>query len=109
MGNAFGTDQPKIPRETKLIVIFEFDRPKPQTLEDLCPITSRQPVDPQAKALVDEMSRKSDEWNRELWFTAQTLLPPDPTRSQKDTQRMLGEMAQALFDREMFGSARPRR
>jgi hypothetical protein len=82
---------------------------KSPTLAELTPITSSQPVDPAAKEFVDEISRKSDAWNRELWFTAQTLVPPDPKRSQKDTRRMVADMAQALFDREMFGCAQRRK
>jgi hypothetical protein len=88
-------------------MIAIIDRRTP-TMEELMP-TPKPPADPATATWLAELSRKAEEWNRDLWFTAQTLLPPDPKRSSKDERRMLGDIAQALFDKEMFGCAQRRK
>ena len=40
-------------------MIFEATRTKTPTLEDLCPISASRPVDPEAKAFVDELFAQS--------------------------------------------------
>jgi predicted nucleotide-binding protein (sugar kinase/HSP70/actin superfamily) len=40
-------------------MIFEPTRTKTPTLEDLCPISASRPVDPEAKAFVDELFAQS--------------------------------------------------